>query len=264
MLGSMFIILLLILVAKSINHSVDAFSSTRQLDEYDNQNEFKITLMPEIKAVIINIGSNIDPPMPPEDDDSIAVIAVEPVLETASKISKHHRLYVIVCAIADVTRFQMMNLYNIGGLSSSLQQIPSKPFYKDYVNIDARKDRKSEEFLMERRKRQKKREIVSVMPLSMLINAIPSNIEILHIHTDMQGSDFMAVKSAGSAITRVRSLQTEVFLSNRSDYDMTTITNHIDDWTAYMGSMGYSLDKLHPMGGEGDAYWILNPRPAQS
>ena len=142
MLGSMFIILLLILVAKSINHSVDAFSSTRQLDEYDNQNELKITLMPEIKAVIINIGSNIDPPMPPEDDDSIAVIAVEPVLETASKISKHHRLYVIVCAIADVTRFQMMNLYNIGGLSSSLQQIPSKPFYKDYVNIDARKDRK--------------------------------------------------------------------------------------------------------------------------
>ena len=74
----------------------------------------------------------------------------------------------------------------------------------------------------------------------------------------MQGSDFNAVKSAGTAIKRVKSIQTEVHLNNHTDYAMPSgVSNHIDVWTPYMESMGYSLDKLHAMGGEGDAYWIL-------
>ena len=69
---------------------------------------FQLELPPNIQSVIINIGCNIDPPMPPADNNSVAVIAVEPVLQTAVRIPFHERLYVITCAIADVPRFQSM------------------------------------------------------------------------------------------------------------------------------------------------------------
>jgi hypothetical protein len=84
----------------------------QQSEEPNNgrHNHF-VKLLPGIKHVIINIGSNVDPPLPPADNESIAVIAIEPVLGTAAKIAKHPRLYVICAAIADVTRFQTINLY---------------------------------------------------------------------------------------------------------------------------------------------------------
>ena len=56
--------------------------------------------LPEgIKNVIINIGTNHNPIMPPEDDPTTMVIAVEPILETATKIKKHDRLMVINTAV---------------------------------------------------------------------------------------------------------------------------------------------------------------------
>ncbi len=75
-----------------------------------------------LKKVIINIGSNVDPPLPLEGDPFVLVIALEPFLGTA-KIPYHDRLFFIVCAIADVLRFQIMHQLNIGVVSSSLHNI---------------------------------------------------------------------------------------------------------------------------------------------
>ena len=91
----------------------------------------------------------------------------------------------------------------------------------------------------------------------MLLDAIPANIDILHLHTDMQGSDFAAIKSAGDALKRVRSLQTEVFLG-KSDYKLLhNVSNHIDAWMPYMSALGYNLEKIQRLGGEGDAHWTI-------
>jgi hypothetical protein len=74
--------------------------------------------------LVINIGSNLDPPMPPENNKSIAVIAVEPILRTAARIPVHERLYTIVCAIANSPRFQIMNTYNAVSLYLMLLSLP--------------------------------------------------------------------------------------------------------------------------------------------
>ena len=58
----------------------------------------------------------------------------------AAKIARHERLYLITCAIADSNRFQMMNLYNAGGLSSSLAKLTNEGvWYKKYTDVDPRK-----------------------------------------------------------------------------------------------------------------------------
>jgi hypothetical protein len=126
------------------------------------------------------------------------------------------------------------------------------------VDVDPRIDKHGDAFNEEKKKQQRSSIIVPVMSLKTLLKSIPPSIEILHLHTDMQGSDFAAVKSAGTAIKRVKSIQTEVHLANHTDYRMPDgASNHIDSWTPYMQALGYSLDSLHVMGGEGDAFWIL-------
>ena len=96
-------------IAKELG-SHKGFLSAQQSEEPYN-NHYYIKLLPGIKHVIINVGSNVDPPFPPADNESIAVLAVEPVLGTAAKIAKHPRLYVICAAIADTTQFQSIYLY---------------------------------------------------------------------------------------------------------------------------------------------------------
>lgn len=69
-------------------------------DEGSSGEDHPLIELPEgIKNVIINIGTNYNPIMPPEDDPTTMVIAVEPILETATKIKKHDRLMVINTAV---------------------------------------------------------------------------------------------------------------------------------------------------------------------
>ena len=217
---------------------------------------FKIQLPPEIKAVIINIGCNMDPPMPPSNE-SIAVIAVEPVLGTANMIVKHPRLFVITCAIADYPRFQTLHLYNIGGKSSSLSELTDKRvWYKKFTNVNPYLKKRDEEYKAARKLFQPVMQIVPVMPLQMLLQAIPLHVEILLLITDMQGYDFVAIQSAGTSLRRVPYLRTEVNLGNNNAY--VNVTNDLDrHWQPHMKEMGYRMVKLKTNGGEGDAFWVL-------
>jgi hypothetical protein len=150
-----------------------------------DQEGFQINLASDILAVQIHLGCNVNPPLPPANK-SIAVIAVEPVAGSAARIPHHDRLYVIVCAIADVERFQSMNLYNIGGLSSSLLKRSKTLKHSWYIDMDYRKGKSTAEYERERRRFQPLLQIVPVMPLRMLLNAIAPEIDILHLSTDLQ------------------------------------------------------------------------------
>jgi hypothetical protein len=216
--------------------------------------------LPEsITSLIINVGSNLDPPMPPENNKSIAVIAVEPILRTAARIPVHERLYTIVCAIANTPRFQIMNTYNAGGLSSSLSPLANEgAWFKTYTDVDPRKGlgaKKNPDFVEAKTKHQGSFQIVPVLPLSMLLDSIPAHLEILDLHTDMQGYDFMAIMSAGRSLLRVHRLQTEVWLKHPVYKGVNN--SFEDDWKPYMTSLGYRVDKVVGMGDEADVFWSL-------
>jgi hypothetical protein len=228
-------------------------NSKQQQERLEHMLEF-----PEhIKKLHINIGCNLDPPMPPDDDYSVGVLAVEPVLRTAARIPIHERLFILVCAIADSPRFQSFHHYNAGGLSSSLSPLTNQgEWWKKYTDVDPRKGfaaRKNPDFEEAKNVHQHTMSVVSVMSLKMLLHAIPPHIEITGLHTDMQGYDFLAIKSAAKSIHRVKNLQTEVHIKDKpyqgvsNDYDT--------DWVPYMKQMGYNLTKLHGGGKEADAFW---------
>ena len=69
-------------------------------------------------------------------------------------------------------------------------------------------------------------QITPVMPLRMLLHAIPANIEVAHLHTDMQGFDFVAIKSTGKSLTRVKSVQVEWYFNDKTEYNIGNITTH--------------------------------------
>jgi len=119
-----------------------------------------------------------------------------------------------------------MYLYNTGGLSSSLLTIyngyaPEKG-YSDVAPATSHRDPQWRES-----SHQRPLEIVPVIPMKLLLKSIPKHIAITHLHTDMQGMDFAAIRSAGSMIKRVKSIQTEVhYKTNRiPGYNMLNYTN---------------------------------------
>jgi FkbM family methyltransferase len=154
-----------------------------------------------IKKLIINVGSNLDPPMPPDDDSSVGVIAVEPILATASGIPHHDRLFVIAAALSNEHGFATMTVHNHEGVSSSLH----KP--ADNTTNWVYKPDKYESV-----------QFVPVLTLKHLLDAIPSEIEVTFLKTDMQGSDYSALKSAGSSLRRVARIQSEVWCNGEQSY----------------------------------------------
>mmetsp|Transcript_39735 Transcript_39735/g.77779 ORF Transcript_39735/g.77779 Transcript_39735/m.77779 type:complete len:334 (-) Transcript_39735:316-1317(-) len=199
-----------------------------------------IELPDGIKNVIINIGTNYNPIMPPEDDLTTMVIAVEPILETAARIKKHPRLSVILAAIASGdARFQTMQVHNVGGASSSL----AAPTNKNAFWVGTKKDG------------WPSHQIVPVMSMATLLESIPKTVNIKHLKTDMQGFDFAAVSSAGRKIRRIPEVYAEVYVGTAS-YE--GVKNDLwKDWEPYMKSMGYkrTTDNVKKRG-EDNALWV--------
>jgi hypothetical protein len=205
-----------------------------------------------IKGVIINVGSNKDPPVPPKDNSSIHVIAVEPILNTARQIpNPDGRTHVIVTAIAGgPPRFQSMRIFNQDGQSTSL----AAPSHDSWWNTGNNRGGV---------------EHVTVMPMDMLLNSIPEHIDIVWLKTDMQGFDLEAIKSAGRKLLRVWKLTTEVHCTGLQSY--AGAKNDLAlDWLEYMDSIGFDLanrgslaqcliksNSRKPGMSEADAEWVL-------
>lgn len=177
------------------------------------------SLPPNIQSVLLNIGSNLDPVLPPSEDESIAAIAFEPLV--AAAIKPHPRLYVVPAAVSSSHGLAMMDVLNRHGVSSSLSKHVSKPFARAAwatSSVPAR--------------------VVPVITMLDVLNSIPSSISIMYLKTDMQGYDFNAVQSAGKALTRVPYVMTEVYLQNRSTY--ANVSNDFcNDWLPHMLKIGY-------------------------
>jgi hypothetical protein len=144
------------------------------------------TFPPFIRRVIVNVGANRNPPQPL--DEETAVIAVEPVLQTAMQIPKHPRVFVIVAAISNVSGFAPIYTYNGFGESSTLANADNTgAYWTDAKYRDEGYPPVS---------------FVPVLTMEQLLRAVPPHITIALLQTDMQGYDFLAASSCPLAVLR--------------------------------------------------------------
>jgi hypothetical protein len=166
-----------------------------------------------VKRVIINVGSNKDPPRPDVGGaEDLAVIAVEPVLKTAAAIPPHPRLYVITAAVSDATGFANFFTYNDNGVSSSLSEVPDSAKEKGggYNRVWANDSRRGIGYPPVA--------FVPVLTMRQLLDAVPDDVAISMLKTDMQGFDFAAVSPAGAALRRIDQIYAEVNCNGFANY----------------------------------------------
>lgn len=90
----------------------------------------------------------------------------------------------------------------------------------------------------------------------MLLDAIPQRIQILELHTDIQGYDLIAIMSAGNSIRRIPKLQTEV---NINENAYVGVNNSFEeDWKPYMSSIGYKFSHQTSFKSEADVFWNID------
>lgn len=181
-----------------------------------------IRFPPNITKLIINVGSNVDPPQP-TNDESVAVLAIEPILETASQIPKTERRVVITAAISDFVGFATFHPFNTKGLSSSLSDPASQKSSLHWT----RQPSTYQSFY-----------VVPVLSMRHLLDAIPPHINILYLKTDMQGHDFVALKSAGAALQRVQRVKAETYCKGFSYYGGVR-NSYEQDLLPLMRSLGF-------------------------
>jgi FkbM family methyltransferase len=98
-------------------------------------------------------------------------------------------------------------------------------------------------------------QIVPVLPMRKFLSSIPENVTILSLETDMQGFDYVALKSARASLLHIRRIQSKVscgvtYKINRNDYHR--------DFQPLMQSVGLAavVDPcMNNFSGEADAVW---------
>ena len=169
-------------------------------------------LPPSARSVLLNIGSFTTPLLPPEDNETVVAVALEPVV--ASQITPAPRLFVVPAAVSDASGLAMMGVFNLKGESSSL----SKPAQRRPWNVGSK--------LHEPR-------LVPVLRMRDVLHSIPSDLLIWFLKTDMQGHDFKAVASAGQQLAaRVPYIMSEVYLENMHSYSGTR-NDYCTDWLPF-------------------------------
>lgn len=188
-----------------------------------------------IRTVQINIGPNIDPLMPPDHDQSVAVLAVEANAHLSNRMASHPRLFVMYCAISEFAGVQMFNVYNNLGLSSSLA--------------------KTTEAAIAHTNERVTRLPVPVLPLWVIIDAIPAHIEIDYLKTDLQGFDAAALHSGLRKIRRVKRIMCECYSDGYTGYE--GVKNNCErDIAPMLKRVGFNLDRItNGYKGERDAHF---------
>ncbi|CAD7960191.1 unnamed protein product [Amoebophrya sp. A120] len=228
--------------------------------------EGKLVFPPEIKSVIVNVGSNIDPPQPDAKDGSEAVIAVEPIVAVASEIIPYAKKrlsasFSFPCAKEDATSTGQKCLDRLfvlpGCFASSGGGFRGFKVRNDLgasSSLAAPADKNAEW-----NKRTMKGGSLAVVPLlgiASLFAAIPETVAVKWVKTDMQGFDFETVKSMTSSAARksrtrspesqhllgprLPSLRTEVYCQGAATY-VGAKNDLLRDFIPLMLSEGYTL-----------------------
>ena len=202
---------------------------SRRLLEEPAKRETKVPplqLPKGIDTLIINIGSNKQPLLPPDDEPSTAAIAVEPIVYC--NISQlHPRLFVLPIAIAAGNGLAKMEVHNGDGVSSSLV----KPVDKVLA-------------IMKETGKVAPTRLVPLLAMSTFLQSFPPEAKILFMKTDMQGMDYTALSSAGALVRRIDYLMTEVYFGGIQTYKGAS-NDFCRDMLPFMRSIGYQVIGLY-------------------
>lgn len=205
--------------------------------------------------VWIHVGSHVDPVMSADEDT--LTIAVEPDPSTAALIPRHPRLTVLVAAVGNASAVAEFHRYNLG-LSSSLgvAQEHMLPFFDGSHKMDG--------------------VLVPVVPLEDVLAAVPADMDIQLLVSDMQGMDFHAVSSAPrAALARVGYLVAETNCAGAHKPSYDGLANDVQaQWWPYMQALGVFQLQPHAFMpdntpvvvcktyGETDLVWRNRARPS--
>jgi FkbM family methyltransferase len=173
-----------------------------------------------IKTIWINVGTHLDPVLPPENDKSVLVIGFEPNLDLVNRISKTARLFIIPAAVGNFDGIASFHLSSNDGGSSSLAQFQDRAKKLDSGN----------------------RAFVPVVRLEHILTQIPSNINVDKIKIDAQGFDLEVIKSAGPQISRFKEIIGEVVANEDLAY-YKDVDNSKKSWLEFMEANGFK--KVH-------------------
>ena len=148
--------------------------------------------------VLLNIGSNLRPLLPPPNDTSVVSIAYEPIV--ASQIPSRERLIVVPAAVSDESGVMSMSILNKNGVSSSLA---SKHKYPSNLILGG----------------AQRSVAVPVVTMSSVLGSIREGVAIWYLKTDMQGFDARALAASGSVLRRVHYVTAETYLLGVASYD---------------------------------------------
>jgi FkbM family methyltransferase len=200
--------------------------------------EHWLELPPHVTTIFLNLGSNVDPILPPEKYfENSLTLAFEPLV--SCQIRPHPLLRVIPSAISTKAGITTMYFYNHKGESSSLSRV--LPSHQSFWNSGRKED--GQAF------------IVPTVSLNHILDALPPSIvRIPYMKTDLQGYDWAVISNAKDALIRrpIDYLYTEVHFDRETSYEGVH-NDFCRDWWPSMNQLGYDLVYVERPGGYGNS-----------
>lgn len=226
-------------------------------------------------SIIIQIGAFLEPKFPTSPYTSS--IIVEPITNTHLEIKKKCRKREVECsckfcdtqvifinaAVSNKSGIGTMNLYNYGGVASSLSIVTD-----DVSKTRFGKSTKKTTVMPWNKKKHEHMksythnfEHVPLISLASLIDSIPKQIEIEHLFLDIQGHDLSAIKSCSKhQLQRIKKITNECWKDGTQPF-YKDIDNYFASWKYYMENNGFKLSQTKNAWGtsniqELDATWV--------
>ena len=202
----------------------------------------KLDLPPGVTSVVIDIGA-FDTPIEPSDPSQV-VIAVEPLPDKCADILRKRldNVILLCAAVADERGVALFHTYGTLGLESGGAHTGVA---SSLAPLAPGATEPEDEYTP---RSPWGKLIVATVTLGDVIGLVPWNVTIALLKTDMQGFDFTALRSAGSALRRCSALKTECWAAGHATY---TLPPHLgntnsfdDDFVPYLSRMGFVLTKL--------------------
>jgi hypothetical protein len=175
-----------------------------------------------ITRVVLDIGSFTNPfSRPAQSDESLGVIAFEPIPLSAAAIKPQTNLFIVRAAVGNRNALTTMWSQHNNASSASIFKpaSPSRLFW----NI-------TEHF-------------VPMLTLSAVLQGIDDTVAIIMLKTSMEGADFRAIKSTGESLRRVPLLITEVATLNLYTHQAAR-NDFCRDWLPHMSALGYTVESI--------------------
>lgn len=168
-----------------------------------------------VTRLLLNIGSNSRPVLPPRHDNTTAALIFEPIVGCSLNMNAP-RVSVVVAAVSDEASLATMNVYNANGVSSSLSVAEKAGSWNSH----------------------RAQRAVPVIAMRTVLQSIPADIELWFLKTDMQGYDWRALGSVGDELRRVHYLTSEVYVGGHHTYRGVK-NDYCMQWLPHMLRLGF-------------------------